>query len=216
MVRTRFDSVEFIAQLAQGGAAADRAGRALIRSCKPVLRGRFFVAGVAAQDVDDLVSDVLTSVLTNIHQLRDPERFEAWLYAIATNVLNRHWEGLGRTRQMFQAPSAALDEGADGGGADEAIAWPDFADPAHSDPETLRCLKAQLERFQAEHPHRFSCIELLAMGYENDEMAEQLGRSPGATRQFVSQCCAVVMRFLEPCLEAAQLLGRRRGGAQPE
>lgn len=210
-----FDSLEFAAALAEGGVRSELAGRALIQHYRPLMRARFFNGGVAAQDIDDLVSDVLTSLVANVGQVRDHSRFDAWVYAIATNVLNQHWTAKGRARDMFQHQPAASSQ-SDGLPDETDNLLEQVADVGLSDPVTAVCLQSQLEDFRSKHPHRHACIELLVLGYDAREIAEQLGRTYGATRQFISQCCALVMQFLSPCLEAAQLLGRSRGRAEAE
>lgn len=213
--RPTFDSMEFVAAMAEGGPRSERAGRALVACFRPRLRARFFNAGVAAQDIDDLTADVLTTVVSKVGQLRDPSRFEAWVYTITGNVLNQHWTSKGRARDLMPA-----DWGGNGGAAgpldDAGPLLEQVHDAGLSDPVTALCLQNQLEDFRAQHPHRHACIELLVLGYDAREIAQQLDRSYGATRQFISQCCAVVMQFLAPCLEAAQLLGRSRGRAEAE
>jgi DNA-directed RNA polymerase specialized sigma24 family protein len=213
--RPAFDPGLFARDLAATGAQSEAAGRSLIEHCRPLLRGRFFKEGVAAQDIDDLVADVLTAIVAHVDQLRDTSRFDAWAYKIATNVLNQHWTTKGRERSLFLANADPPD--ADGGlfGDGESL-LEQLADTGASDPGTEHCLKRQLQAFRAAHPHRHACIELLALGYGVQEIALQLDRTCGATRQFMSQCCAVVMQFLTPCLDAAQLLGRSRGRAAAE
>lgn len=213
--RPTFDSIEFAHALAEGGARSERAGRALIRCYRPLLRTRFYNAGVASQDIDDLVSDVLTSIVANVGQVRDLSRFDAWAYSIASNVLNQYWTIKARGREVLQdlyPPMAHTDDFP----AEIESLLDQIVDPGLSDPSTTLCLQNQLEEFRNKHPQRHSCIELLVHGYDVREIAEQLGRTYGATRQFISQCCALAMRFLSPCLEAAQLLGRNRGRAEAE
>jgi len=213
--RPAFDSGEFVSALGEGGARAERAGRALFQCYRPLLRARFFNVGVAAQDVDDLVADVLTTIVGKAGQVRDHDRFDAWVYSVTSNVLNQHWTAKGRARDLLQpAPGASANEG---DLLEEAASLLDnVSDPSVSDPITALCLQGQLEAFRSKYPHRHACIELVVLGYDAQEIARHLDRSYGATRQFISQCCAVVMQFVAPCLEAAQLLGRGRGRAAAE
>ena len=213
-----FDATAFAASMQRGGPEAEVAARGLIRHCRPLLRARFFRAGVALQDMDDLLSEVLTSVVKSIQQLREPSRFDAWVYGIATNVLNQHWGQVGRSRELFkQVADTPLPREGDVEQADALADWlPEYADLSHGDAGTAICMQAQLEKFRQEHPQRYACVELLALGYEAREIAAHLGRSYGATRQFISQCCAVVMNFLKPCVEASELLGRKRGQAEAD
>lgn len=210
------DPKELVAALLAGGLRAEAVCRQLIAARRPLLRARFFAAGVAAQDIDDLVSETLTTVVSQIHRLRDPDRFDAWLYTIATSVLNQHWRSLHRSRELFAEPAApALDEGGEDLDA-LAATIAGHADGAQADPATELCLRQQLERLRQEHGARHACLELLAMGYSSAEIAVHIGRSDGAARQFISQCCAVAMTYLQACLEAEVLLGRRRGAARAE
>lgn len=213
--RPPFDSMELLSALAEGGARAERAGRALIQRYRPLLRARLFSAGVAGQDIDDLISEVLTAIVTHVGQVRDHRRFDAWAYAIASNVLNQHWTAKGRARDFLQ-PAPGGSAASDGLFDDTVDVLDQAIDPGLSDPVTALCLQRQLEDFRCQHPHRHACIELLVLGYDAREIAQQLGRTYGAARQFISQCCAVVMQFLSPCLDAAQLLGRGRGRAETE
>lgn len=213
--RTLFDSLEFVSALAEGGARAEQAGRLLIQRYLPLLRARFYNVGVAAQDIDDLIADVLTAIVANAGQVRDHSRFDAWVYTIASNVLNQHWTTKGRARDLMR-PAPGNPGPGDGPFEDTDDMLDQVADAGLSDPATALCLQDQLAAFQDQHPHRHACIELLVLGYDAREIAAQLGRTYGATRQFISQCCAVVMQFLSPCLEAAQLLGRSRGRAETE
>lgn len=203
------------AALARGGAPAEAAARQLVRYCRPILRARFFAERVDLQDVDDLVSEVLTAIVGAIAKLREPASFDAWMRQIAQNALNQHWRERGRARECFVEPGNGIQDAEFDtalSGFERLVA--DAPDPSNTDPETGLCISRQLAELQARHPDRHACLELLVQGHTPAEIAEQLGRSYGAARQFISQCCAVAMTYLAPCLEAAELLGRKRGAAE--
>jgi RNA polymerase sigma-70 factor (ECF subfamily) len=69
-------------------------------------RGRLFRMAYAwcceSALADDLVQETMTKALQNIHQLRDPERLQSWLYAILHNC----WRSY--LRQL--RPQGSLDE----------------------------------------------------------------------------------------------------------
>ncbi|MFJ6785637.1 sigma-70 family RNA polymerase sigma factor [Streptomyces yangpuensis] len=102
----------------------DRARDRLVADHLPLvynIAGRALGGGHA--DVDDIVQDTFIRALTHLGTLREPERFRAWLVAIATNRIRDHW----RAVQAARAARESLDEG---GNTDEAFADPgaDFVD----------------------------------------------------------------------------------------
>jgi len=53
---------------------------------------RFFVLhGLATHIAEDLSQEVFLKVYRKANELRDADRFCAWMYAIARNVLTSHW-----------------------------------------------------------------------------------------------------------------------------
>ncbi|MEU8778716.1 sigma-70 family RNA polymerase sigma factor [Streptomyces sp. NPDC048606] len=50
--------------------------------------------GGSHADVDDIVQDTFIRALTHLAQLREPERFRAWLVVIATNRIRDHWRAV--------------------------------------------------------------------------------------------------------------------------
>ncbi|MFF7296731.1 sigma-70 family RNA polymerase sigma factor [Streptomyces sp. NPDC008265] len=85
------------------------------------IAGRALGGGHA--DVDDIVQDTFIRALTHLDSLREPERFRAWLVAIATNRIRDHWRAV-------QAARSARESLHEGGTEDEAFADPgaDFVD----------------------------------------------------------------------------------------
>ncbi|NBI63423.1 sigma-70 family RNA polymerase sigma factor [Clostridiales bacterium] len=60
------------------------------------------IENVPKQDRDDLLQDIFINALRSLHQLRDPDKMDAWLWKIARNELIRYWResirGQGRIR----------------------------------------------------------------------------------------------------------------------
>ncbi|MBW1599761.1 RNA polymerase sigma factor, partial [Streptomyces sp. JJ38] len=101
-----------VVRAAQAG--DQRAQDELVAACLPLV---YNVVGRALNghaDVDDVVQETFVRALQGLGTLRDPERFRAWLVAIATN----------RVRDLWRRRQAARDES--GLGLQEA--W-DVADP---------------------------------------------------------------------------------------
>lgn len=211
-----FSPESFLKDMAAGGAAAERAARRLLQAYKPRLRARYFHKGVAFGDMEELEAEVFSAVMHGWPKLEAPAAFRAWFNTIADNILNQHWSQKMRDRQHLARPGelAASEAGQD----DDAPTLMDqiLPDLASSDPEVRRCFHNQLEAYETRYPARSSCIALVVAGHDDHEIAEILGRSYGAARQYISQCCALLASFLSVCLGPDDLQGRRRGKARPE
>ena len=203
--------------MAAGGAAAEGAARRLLQAYRPKLRARYLHKGVAFSDMEELDAEVFSAVMHGWHQVEVPGAFRAWFYSIADNLLNQHWAQKMRDRRHLVADHALTHHDSPQE-EEEAPTWVEQALPdlSSSDPEVRRCFQRQLEAYEAKHPARRSCIELVMLGHDDQEIAEMLGRSYGAARQYISQCCALLANFLSVCLGPNELQGRRRGQARPE
>jgi RNA polymerase sigma-70 factor (ECF subfamily) len=58
--------------------------------CERILRF-FLLHGLDIQSAEDLSQEVFLKVYRKAGELRDPERFLGWMYAIARNELTSHW-----------------------------------------------------------------------------------------------------------------------------
>ncbi len=87
----------------------------LVRQHLPWLRGWLGARlhGHRRQDVDDLCQDIVLRALSGMHRLRQRERFPAWLYRIANNLLKDYFRRQLRRRKEIQGadvdPPGVLD-----------------------------------------------------------------------------------------------------------
>lgn len=201
MPRPLFDAHAFLPALARGGEPAEQATRELLRHYRPLLRAALAKAGVHARDMEDLTSEILFKVVTQAHAVRAPEAFHTWLMRIAHHEIAGHWERQARERAVFVRPPPLP---ASEGSGDDGLAWlAQVPDGQASDPVLARCLLGQLARYRQDAPEDYACIELLAQGYGDEEIAAtlDLNRKPSGMRQHLSQCCAVLMALLRECLD---------------
>lgn len=63
------------------------------------------------------------------------------------------------------------------------------------------CVQAGLKAFGAQYPERQLCLFLQMEGATVEEIAAQIGRKPGATREFLSQCRKKLEPFVSRCRE---------------
>ncbi|MFJ6054826.1 sigma-70 family RNA polymerase sigma factor [Streptomyces sp. NPDC092307] len=159
------------------------------------ITGRALGGGHA--DVDDIVQDTFIRALTHLESLREPERFRAWLVAIATNRIRDHW----RAVQAARAAREALD---DGGSADEAYADPgaDFVDLTimHLGLKGQRAEVAEATRWMDEDDRTLLSLWWL-------EAAGQLSRADVAQAMELSpQHTAVRVQRVRERLEASRVV----------
>ena len=63
------------------------------------------------------------------------------------------------------------------------------------------CIQEQLVKFREADPERAEVIEFILKGFSTEEIRLILGRSYGATREFMSQCRKKFRPFIEICNE---------------
>ena len=206
-----FDAQAFLEALTQGGPAAERASLALLRHYRPFLRARLQLAGVAQNAFEDLISEVFFCVVTGAHKLRAAAAFHSWLVTIADNEIKAHWRRLGAERRMFAEPAPVADLDGD---CEHALALLErMPDEGASDHGLRLCLQGQMARFEREQGKRYACIDLIAQGFDAREIGALIGRNYGATRQFMSECCAVLLNYFKPCLGDETAADMKRGAA---
>ena len=125
----------------------------------------------------------------------NPAAFDAWLWAIARNCLTN------AVRRRLEGDS--LDALADDDALDAYLAaHPQLV--THDTPagDATDCVAAALRTFEAAHPGRGEALRLAhTEGWSGEQMAVYLGRSHGATREYLSQCRAKFEPFVKHCLE---------------
>ena len=64
------------------------------------------------------------------------------------------------------------------------------------------CVQQALSLFAKEHSDRARVLSLAAIeGWDTKEVAAFIGRTLGATREYISQCRKYFSKYLEPCQE---------------
>ena len=197
--------LELVRDVAARGERARRAMALLFERHFRVLCRRFgyqFPA-VPENDMVDVVSACLLKAFENANKFRGEASFQSWVGVMIRNALIDYLRE--RKREL---PLASSDEDPDseihlaGFGAliDEKT--------PHSETELAQlreCVAIHFARFQAQYPEAACAIhEHFVEQTDLKELAIVLGRSYGATRQFVSKEVAKLRHFLAPCLAHLQ------------
>lgn len=153
-------------------------------------RLRPFVAQrVPACDVDDVVQDVLVRVHRGLPDLRDGERFTAWMFQVARNAI----VDAGRKRRLDRVDDEDLD----------ATPAPDHdAGDDHDAVAALaRCVSLFVAALPAPYREAVTLVEL--EGKTAKEAAELLGISPSGMKSRVQRGRARLRELFEQCCEIA-------------
>lgn len=152
---------------------------------------RYFTAhGAGPSSCEDILQETFLKIWRGASGLKDSERAASWIWTIARNTHTDHVRRIARAPRMESMdPENRLHE-------------PKAEDPY--DVETDDCITRGLNLFADSHPERAYALELWSSGMDLQSLSEVIGRSYGATRQFLLECRKKIRPFLSPCFETPE------------
>jgi RNA polymerase sigma-70 factor, ECF subfamily len=176
--------------LAAGGAQATSALGELYRELRRPLLVYLLRKGLTPAAAEDALHEVFLNVARSAAQCRHGGTATAWVWRIASNAANDvHRDGM-RVVAMDAEEQQALAE---------AQPAPACETPAGAIDD---CVERALQRFARQHPERADALRLLHIErWSGEQLAAWLGRTPGAAREYLSQCRRIFRPFVEPCRE---------------
>lgn len=174
------------------------------------------------QDAEDIVAEAVTRAWRRLDELRDPERFEAWLFHILTNTFISEWR---RRRSRPQPPPA-----------EEGNTTPDDLDITRftlfqqlHQPFLLwwgsleeqffnAMLQEDLQRALDDLPDPFRLVIVLVevQGYRYEEVSRLLGIPLGTVRSRLSRARGLLQKALWEQARDAGIGVPRRGAGGPD
>ena len=152
-------------------------------------------SGMSQSVAEDLTQETFVAALVNIGQFMRGSQLFTWTYRIGINVLKGHLRAAARREDPA-------------GNADEvhALATDIRLTEAADVPLSIRrrrdCIRERFAHFAREHPERAMVLSMAEWdGWRIDDIARWIGRSPGATRQYLSQSRKLLRDLLAPCRE---------------
>lgn len=140
---------------------------------------------------EDLLQEVFINVARRAGDFRAESQVSTWLWTIARNKLIDH--------ARVNRPEVTLDE--EGWAAVEASVI-DASEPEATAHHIDECVSRAFQHFARQAPDRAEALRRLTLeGWSVEQVAEFIGRTPGATREYLSQCRKKFKSFLEPCRE---------------
>ncbi len=196
--RCSVDKQQFMQGCARGGRALDRAIRELHRTYWSDLLREAYRVLATIDEARDAAQDALIKCWRECRQFRGDGEVLAWLRPIVRRTAidrlrARHVEVplVDDANEVLAEVETALRDAAAASGNDPLSA----AESAQRERVFLACFA----RFEADHPEAaFALRWVTEDGLDNDALADHLGRTPHATREFVSQCRKKARVYLAP------------------
>jgi RNA polymerase sigma-70 factor (ECF subfamily) len=182
-----------LVRIAGGGVAAKHAASRLYEIYAPRFRAYLGVQRLAPEHIEEVVHEVFMRLLAatgRLRKVRDPDKY---IWQMLRNAFADHLRQMKRRREHIAEPPAAVH---DGPGETELLDWLDLLPAEGTGPEEAAhrlCLAQVLELFAREEPERAMAVFLASIeGLDGHELAEVLGRTYGAAREYLSQARKVL------------------------
>lgn len=183
---------EILRSIPMGGAVADGAVKALyVRHGQHMLR--FFVhQGVDGGTARDVLQETMVRIVRGAASYSGSGDAKSWLWQVARNCL---LDTLRKQARQHEDELPANDE------EWQLIAEASEAPRGRSDLGVQDCVTRGLEAFAARAPERAFALTLLMEGLSMEEIGARIGRTAGATKEFLSQCRKRLEPYVSHCRE---------------
>ena len=144
-------------------------------------------SGIDYEDARDLVQKfIIDNLCMKSDSIKNIEFARTWMYQVFRNMINDQGRMLIRNREV------PLDEN-----KDQA-----YEQKTYDKNQTLTdCVQEQLKIFREKEPKHAEVVEFILKDLNTEQIRLIIGRSYGATREFMSQCRKKFRPFLEICNE---------------
>lgn len=184
---------EILKQISAGGRSAEVAFEKLYRDKGGQFKSHFMKMGLNEQDAEDVLQQTMLKILKRATSYLGFGSANGWLWTVAKNTLkDKLREGRRRARRELSESvlEAELPTAEQQGRSTPGIESTSLLEHCYA-----RCMA----RFRTEHPRRYETLTWKMEGYGDVEIAERLGRSHAATRQYISQCRKILKPYLADC-----------------
>ncbi len=175
---------ECVKEIASGGAAQEAAIALLFERYYRKFMSYLTIRRIAAQDAEDIVQDVFVNVVNSLRGSKaEVKSARAYLYR---SLHNRFVDHLRAKRPEVREAELTGGNDAEDSAIIERIAEKlGFEEDDHG---FLECFQHALRAFFDEDKDSGTAIQMAVEGFSGEELAEVLGRTHGAAREFLRQC----------------------------
>lgn len=183
-----FTAESFISACQQGGKKIEIRLRSFDRQYGASLYREAAVALGSWHLAQDVVQDGMVKVWQRCATFRGPAHPIAWIRTIVRNTLLDHLDRRKPETPLYDEEGDIAPEAA---AAVARLSAEQVATPEHTlqSGELEQVYRRCFESFQTDCPKHAQVLRwVVEEGLSNSEIEELLGRTPGATREFISQC----------------------------
>ena len=184
---------EILKLICSGGRAAEAGVKALYQETAPAMLRFFVCRGVSADEAKDILQESFVKIVRGAPSYSGQGEAKAWIWQVARKCLTDHLR-----KQMRLATHETIFN-------DEA--WSRLeeitADPAPSSTRSSvdECVAAGIDAFGKRMPDRAYALTLQMEGTSIEDIARRIGRTVGATKEYLSQCRKKLLPFVAHCME---------------
>ena len=140
------------------------------------------------ESAQDLTHESLITIMEKAYTVKEPKAFVGWCWKLTDRKALDYIRKINREKVEFNTDKFDIEikqqKNINVGNVDQKV-----------------CIQKGTERFKEEHPIKYYALELFVQGYTHAEIAVFIDKTPGATKEFISQCRKVVDTFIGHCKE---------------
>lgn len=155
--------------------------------------GRFFMSnGLDQMSADEVVQETVLKIFKQATAYRGEGSINSWMWQIARNTLTDFI----RSRKREKAQNFD-DDGWKQAETNKSLQVTDEIDPSRAAED---CVTQGLLRFEEIDPDRAYAIKLVVEGVDGREIADRIGKTYTAARQYLTQCRQHLAPYIKDCL----------------
>ena len=173
---------------------------ALYHKKAPEFRRYFVRRGLSREQAEDLIQDTFFKIFLNANKFTGDGGFgdtsaNSWMWTIAKNRMRDHFRAE-RPNNDISIDDENLDEGSKVRIERELS----VDNPLNPTDQTARdCVAHGLEQFAEDHADRARVLEMQMDNENVTSIAQRIGRTYGATKEYLSQCKKGFQTYIEHC-----------------
>jgi RNA polymerase sigma factor (sigma-70 family) len=142
------------------------------------------------ESAQDLTHESLITIMEKAHTVKEPKAFVGWCWIVTDRKALDYLRKNKREKLEFNTDKF-----------DNKIKQQTNINININNIEQRDCIRKGTEKFKKEYHNRYYALELYAQGYTHAEIAAHIDKTPGATKEFISQCRKIIDTFIGHCKE---------------
>ena len=182
------DANESLRLVTMGGKIAEQGMEQLFKLYAARIKAFFRNHRMSDEESADLLQETFIKVYRSADKFEGNSKVSTWIWTIARNCMLDYI----RSKKIHES----LDELQEDGDTLDALVTQGHEDHLH----IQDCVHRAFIAFANSFPDRAHAIRLFSIeGWDMEELASFLSRTPAATREYISQCRKKLVPFLEHC-----------------